>query len=47
MCFKYSVTAALNHQKIEKKKPQRISKIRLYINQYEWKERNFPIGLKD
>ena len=34
MCFKYEVTAALNHRNIEKI-PQRITKIRPYINQYE------------
>ena len=34
MCFKYEVTAVLNHRDIEKI-PQRITKIRPYINLYE------------
>ena len=32
-CFKYVITAALNHEKI-KKDPQRISKIKPFINNY-------------
>ena len=45
-CFKYATTVALNHQNIEKN-PQRISKIKPFIGQYEWKNINFPATLKD
>ena len=45
-CFKYAITAALNDEKI-KKGPQRISKIKPFISQYEWKNINFPANLKD
>ena len=37
-CFQYALTAALNHQKI-KKDPQRISKIKPFIDQYNWTNR--------
>ena len=36
-CFQYAVTVALNHDKINNN-PQRISKIRPYINQYNWED---------
>ena len=39
-CFQYAITVALNYQTI-KKGPQRISKIKPFIYQYNWKERNF------
>ena len=45
-CFQYAVTAALNYQNIEKD-PQIISKIKTFIHQYNWKERNFPSNKKD
>ena len=35
-CFQYALTVALNYQNI-KKEPQRISKIKPSINQYNWK----------
>ena len=35
-CFQYSLTVSLNYQNI-KKDPQRISKIKPFINQYDWK----------
>ena len=35
-CFQYAVTLALNLNKI-KEDPQRISKIKPFINQYNWK----------
>ena len=35
-CFQYALTVALNYQNI-KKEPQRISKIKASINQYNWK----------
>ena len=40
-CFQYALTVVLNHQNIEKN-PQRLSKIKFFIDQYNWKERNFP-----
>ena len=40
-CFQYALTVALNYQSI-KKDPQRISKIKPFINQYNWKEIDFP-----
>ena len=40
-CFQYALIMALNYQNI-KKDPQRISKITPFINQYNWKEIDFP-----
>ena len=40
-CFQYAVTLALNLDKI-KKDPQRISKIKPFIDQYNWEDINFP-----
>ena len=40
-CFQYALTVALNHQNIEKN-PQRTSKIKPFIDQYNWKEIDFP-----
>ena len=37
---------SLNYQNI-KKGPQRISKIKLFINQYDWKEIDFLSQKKD
>ena len=45
-CFQYALTVALNHQNIEKN-PQRISKIKPFIDQHNWKEIDFPSHLKD
>ena len=45
-CFQYAVTLALNLDKI-KKEPQRISKIKPFIEQYNWKDINFPSMSKD
>ena len=45
-CFQYSTTIALNHQNI-KKCPERISNIKLFINQYNWEGIDFPAGIKD
>ena len=45
-CFQYAITVALNYQNI-KKDPQRISKIKPFIVQYNWKEIGFPSYLKD
>ena len=45
-CFRYALTVALNYEKI-KKDPQRISKIKPFIDQYNWKEIDFPSQGKD
>ena len=45
-CFQYAVTLALNLDKI-KKDPQRISKIKPFIDQYNWKDIDFPSASKD
>ena len=45
-CFQYAVTLAINLDKI-KNDPQRISKIKPFINQYNWKDRDFPPTNKD
>ena len=45
-CFKYAITAALNYEEIGKD-PQRISKIKPFINNYNWKDTEFPSNLKD
>ena len=36
ICFQYAVTVVLNHEEI-KKDPQRIVKIKPFINKYNWK----------
>ena len=41
-CFQCAVTLALNHDKIDRN-PQRISKIRPFIDQYKWKDIDFLI----
>ena len=45
-CFQYAVTLALNLDKI-KRDPKRISKIKPFIDQYNWKDINFPSNSKD
>ena len=45
-CFQYSLTVALNYQNI-KNNPKRLPKIKLFIDQYNWKEINFPSHKKD
>ena len=44
-CFQYVATLALNLDKI--KDPQRISKIKSFIDQYNWKDIDFPSAGKD
>ena len=39
-CFQYSVTVALKHEEI-KKNLQRITKIKLFLNTYNWEGINF------
>ena len=41
MRFQHAVTVALNHEQT-KTNPQRIVNIELFINQYDWNEKNFP-----
>ena len=45
-CFQYAVTVALNHEQI-KDHPERISKIKSFIDQYNWKEIDSPSHGKD
>ena len=45
-CFQYSITVALNHQNIQNH-PERISNIKLFIDQYNWEGIDFPAGIKD
>ena len=42
-CFQYGATVALNYEDIEKTQ-QRMSKIRPFINKYNWKGINYPLG---
>ena len=39
--FQYAVTVSLNHEKITED-PQKITKIKLFINKYNWKGTHFP-----
>ena len=41
-CFQYAFTIALNYQNI-KNSSERISKTKPFIDQYNWKEINFPL----
>ena len=43
--FQNALDDALNYQTIEKD-PQKISKLKPYINKYNWKGINFPAGSK-
>ena len=45
-CFQYALTVALNHERI-KNNPERMSKIKPFIDQYDWKEIDFPSTGKD
>ena len=45
-CFQYAVTLALNLDKI-KKKTQRVSKIKPFIEKYNWEDIDFPSTSKD
>ena len=44
--FQYAITAALNYQNINCH-PERISKLRPFINNYNWKDIEFPSYSKD
>ena len=45
-CFQYAATLALNFNDIDRN-PQRISKIKPFINNYNWNDINFPLAKKD
>ena len=45
-CFQYAVTLALNYDKIDRN-PQRISKIKPFIEEYNWKDTDFTSRSKD
>ena len=45
-CFQYAVTLALNLDSIDNH-PERISKIKPFIDQYNWKHIDFPSTSKD
>ena len=45
-CFKYAIIAALHHQEI-RRNPQRISKLKPFIDNYNWKDIEFPSHSKD
>ena len=45
-CFQYAITLALNLDKINKNS-QRISKIKPFIKEYNWKDIDFPSTSKD
>ena len=45
-CFQYAVATALNYQNINHH-PERISKLKPYINNFNWKEIEFPSHSKD
>ena len=45
-CFQYPVAVALNHEQI-KSQPERISNIKPFIDQYNWKEISFASYKKD
>ena len=45
-CFQYSVAVALNYDKI-RKNHQRVSRVKKFINQYDWSGINFPSHVGD
>ena len=45
-CFQYALTAALNYKNI-KIHPERISNLKPFVGQYDWKEIDFPSEQKD
>ena len=44
-CFQYAITTEFNHKSMTKD-PQRTSKIKSFINKYNWEEINFLSHLK-
>ena len=45
-CFQYALTVAINYEQM-KDHPERISKIKPFIDQYNWKDIDFPSHSKD
>ena len=45
-CFQYAIAVALNHQKIENH-PERISNVKPFTDQYNWRGIDFTAGIKD
>ena len=45
-CFQYAVAVALNYQNIKNNR-ERISKMKPFIEEYNWKEIDFPSHQKD
>ena len=45
-CFQYAVVVALNHEQINSH-PERIFKIKPFIDQYNWEEIRFPSYKQD
>ena len=45
-CFQYAIILALNFNKIDRN-PQRISRIKPFIDNYSWNDINFPAAKKD
>ena len=45
-CFQYAVTGALNHEEI-KKDLQKRTKMKPFINIYNWEGINFPLEIDD
>ena len=45
-CSQYAITVALNYQNINNH-PERITKIKPFIDQYDWNEIDFPSHRKD
>ena len=44
--FQYSITIALNYQKVSNK-PERVLKVKPFINNFNWNEINFPPQQQD
>ena len=45
-CYQYSITVSLNNQNI-RNNSEEISKIKTFINKYNWKDIDFPSSQKD
>ena len=45
-CPQYAVAVALNYQQVNDH-PERISKLKRFINRYDWKDTNFPSHKED
>ena len=44
--MQYAIIIALNYEKIDNH-PERISKVKPFINMYDWKDINFPSHKED